>query len=106
VVNDVVAENNIARRVAGMLTGQLAEIRVVDEVTFDDYAGASVAVVAVGSNLIVIDGVCGGTDVVNGVLEDPSITSLIVADVWRYALKANVVKADIVAVSLTHQMSG
>ena len=97
-IDDVVAEHHVAGDVAGVFAGHLAEIGIVDQVAFHDHAGAAIAIVGVGSDLVVIDRVGRGTDVVNGVAENPAVAGLVVGGVRRNSLESDVVEADVVAV--------
>src|SRR5579859_1249915 len=87
-----------------MLASHLAQVGIVDEVALDNNARAAIAIVAVGSNLVVVDGIGGGADVVNGVSEDPSVPRLIISGIGRDALESNIIQPDIVAI--VHQIVG
>jgi len=52
----------------------------VNQIAFHNYPRATVAVISVSPYLILVNRVCGGRDVINNVLENPSIARLIIEE--------------------------
>src|SRR3989442_3996963 len=71
-----------------VLAGYLnRNISVVDEVAFDNDSGAAIAILPVGPQRTVRDGIRRGRDVVDGVLEMPPIAGLLILHIRRNCLQ-------------------
>src|ERR1700758_1117632 len=83
----------------GVFAGNLdRDVGIVNQVAFDNHPRAAVAILPVGAQLAMVDGIVCGSNVENGVLKIPAVASLVEAHIGRNALKANVVDADVVVV--------
>src|SRR5215469_7349678 len=83
----------------GVFAGNLdGDVGVVDQVAFNNHARATVAILPVGAQLAMVDGIVCGSNIENGVPKIPAVASLVETHIGRNPLKANVVDANVVVV--------
>src|SRR5215472_11413191 len=83
----------------GVFAGNLdGDVGIVNQIAFDNHSRATVAILPVGAQLAMVDGIVCGSNIENGVLKIPAVASLVEAYIGRDPLKANVVNANVVVV--------
>src|SRR5690349_8945602 len=74
------------------------DVGIVNQVAFDNHPRAAVAILSVGAQLAMVDGIVCGGNVEDSVLKIPAVASLVKTHIGRNPLEANVVDADVVVV--------